>query len=65
MGGNRPSKCLNHHNHQLCKIFLAGVNLLRGYRRIGRGSFTPQSRGAPQPLSSNGHPNSRDLGTAE
>ena len=24
----RPSKCLNHHNQQLCKIFLVGVNLL-------------------------------------
>ena len=24
----RPFKCLNHHNQRLCKIFLAGVNLL-------------------------------------
>ena len=27
-GGSRPSKCLNHHNQQLCKIVLAGVNVL-------------------------------------
>ena len=26
-GGLKPSKCLNHHNQWLCKIFLAGVNL--------------------------------------
>ena len=25
---DRPSKCLSHHNHRLCKVFLAGVNLL-------------------------------------
>ena len=24
----RPSKCLNHYNQRLCKMFLAGVNLL-------------------------------------
>ena len=24
----RPSKCLNHHNQRLCKIVLAGVNVL-------------------------------------
>ena len=24
----RPSKCFNHHNQRLCKIFLASVNLL-------------------------------------
>ena len=23
-----PSKCLNYHNQRLCKIFMAGVNLL-------------------------------------
>ena len=27
-GEARPSKCLNHHNPRLCKIFVAGVNLL-------------------------------------
>ena len=25
---SRPSKCLSHHNQRLCKIVLAGVNLL-------------------------------------
>ena len=27
-GGGRPSKCLNHHNQQLCKLFLAGIIML-------------------------------------